>query len=100
MIEVIIASLLFAGAAAGIFATISYTNTSTESESKVKAARFSKKILDQLNKDVTSSAGATSFTNGVHNWPADAEFPGYTATYTVWIEPSGARKVTVNAVWP
>ena len=102
MVEVIVASILFAAASVGVFATISYTNRTAESTAKVKTAMFSKKILDQLNKDVSEATWATgSLTLGVHNVAAgsDPDFPACSATYTV-SDASGARKVVVDATCP
>ena len=104
MVEVIVASVLFAASAAGIFATVAMTNRDPDIDTKIQAARFAKKVIDGLNKEVigsTWSTAGTSLAVGVHNWPADAEFSGYTATYTVSADvATGARKVVVNINWP
>ena len=99
MVEVIVAAVLFAVSAAGIFATITYTRPSAVSDSRIKAALYSKKVLDSLNKAVEGATWDSGLLSvGSHNWPADAEFTGYTATYTV-SDAGGARKVVVNIHW-
>ena len=100
MVEVIVAAVLFATASAGIFATISYTNRTIESGTRVRGAVFAKKILDSLNKEVIATSWNTGLLSiGSHNVPADASFPTCTATYVV-TDAGGARKVVVTAVCP
>jgi Tfp pilus assembly protein PilV len=100
MVEVIVSAILFAAAAAGVFATISYTGKTATSHSRLEAALLSKKVLDQLSKEVneTTWASGALTVNTTHTWPADPDFPGYTATYTV-SDVNGARKVDVDVAW-
>ncbi len=98
LVEVIIAALLFSATAAGVFSTISYTNRRTESDLKIKAALFSKKVLDGLNKDVSESSWAVVFATGPHPTVITyADYTGCSATYTV-SDVDGARKVNVNSI--
>ena len=99
MVEVIVAALLFAVSAAGIFATISYTTSTTISDNRIKAGLYSKRVLDSLTKSVASNTWDTSSLSvGNHTWPSDSDFPGYNASYVV-TDAGGARKVQVNVVW-
>jgi prepilin-type N-terminal cleavage/methylation domain-containing protein len=107
MVEVIVAAVLFAIASAGIFATISYTNRSVESDKRVQAATFSKKILDQLNKDVNALTWDIVGSNGltIGNHPialgSDSDFPQCFGGYDV-TDPdgNGGRKVLITIDCP
>lgn len=100
MVEVIVAAVLFAVASAGIFATISFTNRSTESNTRVRASIFAKKILDQLNREVSAVTWDTGLLSvGNHNVPADANFAGCTASYVV-SNVSSTRKVLLTVDCP
>ena len=104
MVEVIVAAVLFALASAGIFATISYTNRTVESNKRVQASSFAKKILDGLNKEVVGAtwglAGNLLTVQGpAYVVPADPDFPGCTASYTV-ANAGTARKVRLVVICP
>ena len=100
MVEVIVAAVLFAVASAGIFATISYTNRSIESNTRVRASVFSKKILDQLNREVSAATWNTGgLSVGNHNVAADPDFTGCTASYVV-SNVSSTRKVVLTVDCP
>lgn len=107
LVEVIVATIIFLLAAAGLFATISALGKpSSVSEREMRAAMIAKSIIHDLRKEVDSDtwnfgnlqAGAT------YSAPVtplfSAEIPYY-ATYTVEADPLGsrARRVTVNVTW-
>jgi Tfp pilus assembly protein PilV len=106
VVEVIVASLIFALTAAGIFATISALNQPVvESSEEVKAAFLGKRILEDLRKEVD----ATIWTGGPLD-PANSPYAmnaviidgvTYTPVYSVINDPNGtgARKVTLNILW-
>jgi len=103
MVEVVVAAVLFAAASAGVFATISFTNRSLESNTRVQAATFGKKILDRLRGAVVSATWNTGdLSIGTHtiNVGSDADFPACSAVYVVSDAGNGARKVEVNATCP
>ena len=101
LVEVMVASVIFAMAATGIFATINLTNQSSGSDSRVKAALFGKKILDGLSREVSPDGWAEDgkLSLGEHQVSEDPDFSGYAARYTVFSDTTGARKVTVNVFW-
>jgi type II secretory pathway pseudopilin PulG len=100
MVEVIVAAILFAVASASIFGTISHTDQTAVSNSRVRGALLGRKVLDRLSKAVTTENWTTGLlTVGSHTWPADADFPGYVVTYEVTSDASGARKVVLSIDW-
>lgn len=104
MVEVVVASIIFVIAATGVFATMAKMNNPVvQSDSRVKAALFGKKLLDNLSKDVTDLTYDTgNLSIGTHMVaadPADTEFAAYSATYVVTTHASGARQVTLNVQW-
>ena len=101
MVEVIVASVLFATSAAGIFATINLvTSRNGDPGAKMKAALFAQRVLEGLDKKVSTLTWNTDLSLGTHAWPI-TEFAGYSATYTVTDDAlvPGARKVEVNVHW-
>jgi prepilin-type N-terminal cleavage/methylation domain-containing protein len=106
VVEVIVASVIFALTAAGIFATVSALNQpATESSEEVTAVFLGKRILEDLRKDVD----ATTWTGGPLD-PANSPYTmnavvvdgvTYTPVYSVMNDPNGtsARKVTLNILW-
>jgi prepilin-type N-terminal cleavage/methylation domain-containing protein len=102
MVEVIVAAVLFATTAAGVFATISFTNRKVESDTRTQAVAFAKKILGQLNEHVNSSTwdqsnNSLTVKDDPYVVPADADFPGCTGSYLV-SDPdgNGGRKVVIE----
>jgi prepilin-type N-terminal cleavage/methylation domain-containing protein len=102
MVEVIVASVIFAAAVAMIFATMARTQLPVmSSDERVKAAFFGKRILDGLSRSVTANAlAADDLDPGEHGpFYDNAAFPGYSATYVVTNGVDGVRKVVVNVTW-
>lgn len=100
--ESTIAAIIFAVAAAGIFATVAVMRKpAAESEDRVNAAYFAKEILEDLRSNVDArnwDTGDLSTTpTPTHTVPAQGK---YTAQYTVTTMPSGAKKVDVTVTWP
>jgi len=102
MIEVIVAAVIFATAAAGVMATVSITSTpAVNNEARLKGASFGKKVLDTLSKAVKSgmdTSGALTVGPHVYGADPDGDFPGYTANYVVSIV-GGQRKVDITVAW-
>ncbi len=106
MTEVVIATLIFALAMAGVFSTIAnLRQPSIESTQEVTAAFIGKRILDDLRKDVSAETWNTGkLVNGTTYGPFSAavvDGQTYTYTYAVENDPNGttARKVTLNVSW-
>lgn len=105
IVEVIVATLVFALAAAGIFATVSALNRPAgESMEEVTAAFLGKRILEDLRRDVDAEDwNSGELVNGT-TYAMNAVTIGgitYTPVYTVENDPNGtsARKVTLNIIW-
>lgn len=101
MIEVIVTSVIFIIAAAGILTTVSMLKpVTTISTKKIEAAYIGKGIMDQLRKEVdaaTWNSPASPLAPGTHNVPAG----DYNVTYVISEEPgSNLRRLTMNVVWP
>jgi hypothetical protein len=99
MVEVIVASVIFITATAGVMSTIGLTATpAINNEAKTKGAVFGKKVFNSLSKEINSNVASGLLSVGSHTWPNDPDFPGYTATYIVSM--SGVlRKVDVSVTW-
>lgn len=101
MIEVIVTTVVFIIAAAGILTTVSMLKPSTTiSTKRIEAAYIGKGIIDQLRKEVDATTwdNATGpLAPGTYNFPSG----GYNITYVISEEPSSSlRRLTMNIVWP
>jgi hypothetical protein len=99
--EVIVTSIIFVLATAGILTTLSMLRPhGGESSQKIEAAYLGKGIIDDLRKEIdagTWNSGRLSI--GQHNLgPID----GYTVSYTVTQlpPPANARHLVMNITWP
>ncbi len=103
LVEVIIASVIFIIAAAGVLSTIGLMNSpSLSNSSRITAMTFAKKVADGLHKDVKSGITAGNLSVGAHGVAADPLFPGFTASYVVSLittDTNGLRKVDVTVTW-
>jgi len=107
MIEVIVASLVFAIAAAGIFATSAALNRPSEvSDEKLKAAFLGKQILESLRtavNDDTWMDPSSDLALGSHPAANLIVIGGvsYNCSYFVMPDPSGSRgrRVDLNVTW-
>ena len=110
MVEVIISALVFALAAAGIFATVSsLTHPSQESQEDVTAAFVGKKIFDNWRSQVsTDNWGSAPFNQVDAGWQDFPDSPIETIDGTTYygeyrvdaVSNTNAIKVTVNICWP
>ncbi len=105
MIEVVVATVIFSLAMAGIFASISnLRQPAVESTQEVTAAFIGKRILEDLRGEVNAETWqAGKLAPGIHNNlpPITQGNQTYTATYTVTDDTDGtsARQVTLNISW-
>lgn len=107
LVEVIISSVIFALAMAGVYASVSQLRQpATESSQEVTAAFLGKQILDKLRTQI--NAQSWNMVSG--NLMAGQSYTGLAATinginynysYIVEDDPGGtnARKVTLNITW-
>ncbi len=105
LVEVVVASVVFAVSAAGVIAMMSSLNKpSEESSDAITASMVGKQILEKLRKDVdmvTWDDPGGALTVGDHTM-ADVVIDGktYTPTYTVVEDAStGARRVDLHVDW-
>lgn len=110
MVEIIISALIFALAAAGIFATVSVLNQPVaETSDEVSAAFLGKQVLEDLRKQVGESTWDSGTLNpiggngyGVYYSPSPIEIDGvnYSWSYVVTQDPNtGARNVDLTVTW-
>lgn len=113
IVEVVVASMVFAIAAVGIFSTIAVIRgPGAMSERKLSAAYYGKRILEELRSRVDSrtweggpfgSTGTLPYTNNLA--PVVIAGTTYTASYTVTDATPGApgapqvRKVVLTITW-
>ncbi|OGX37482.1 MAG: hypothetical protein A3C36_06325 [Omnitrophica WOR_2 bacterium RIFCSPHIGHO2_02_FULL_52_10] len=101
--EVIVASIIFVLAAAGILSTLSMLRPQgSGSTQKIEAAYLGKGIMDDLRKDVDAATWNnpnSRLAAGVHNL---GQSNGYTVSYTVTQlpPPSNARRLDMTITWP
>lgn len=103
--EVIVASVIFTLAMAGILTSISHLRQpAVESSQEVTAAFLGKKILDDLRTQVSAQTWETNslLSLGTHTNTVTVSGIAYNISYLV--EPddlsgTGARKVTLNVTW-
>jgi len=104
MVEVVVAAVIFALAAAGIFATISaMQQPAVESEEEIKAAFMAKRVLDEFRNNVDASLWSDPMWDPAGNphTLGDVIIDGitYTPTYDVTDMPDGSKKVDVTISW-
>ena len=105
--EVIVATLVFSIAAAGIFAMTSGLRKSAVMDSKedINAALIGKRVLEDLRTKVDATnwnqAGGPldPATNPHVANSIVVDGKTYTPTYTVTQEADGGRKVSINITW-
>ena len=105
MTEVIVATVIFTLAMAGVFASISQLREpAVESTQEVTAAFLGKRILEDLRSQVNGASWNTTgnLVYGTYTM-ANVVVSGktYFPVYTVTSDPNGtnARKVTLNVTW-
>lgn len=107
VVEVIVATLVFSIAAAGIFAMTSGLRKSAVMDSKedINAALIGKRVLEDLRTKVDATnwnqAGGPldPATNPHVANSIVVDGKTYTPTYTVTQEADGGRKVSINITW-
>ncbi len=104
MTEVVIATLIFSLAMAGVFASISnLRQPAIESTQEVTAAFIGKRILENLRKDVSAATwNSENLAIGTYG-PIEAATVGnqtYYYNYIVAADPAtNARQVTLDVYW-
>jgi len=106
MTEVIVATVIFTLAMAGVFASISQLRQpAVESTQEVTAAFLGKRILEDLRREVNGQSWnvvGSELVDGQHTRP-DVIISGktYRSVYTVIPDPNGtrAKRVTLNVTW-
>lgn len=104
MTEVVIATLIFSLAMAGVFASISnLRQPAIESTQEVTAAFIGKRVLEDLRKDVSAATwNSGNLAIGTYG-PIEAAKVGnqtYFYNYIVTSDPgTNARQVTLNVYW-
>ncbi len=109
LVEIIVSSLIFAIAAAGVFATVSMLKQPTNVSSKeVTAAFIGKRILEDLRTQVDANNWNTGeLAIGTHppltgpTTPVIVNGISYAPSYVVSADSKGtsARKVVLNITW-
>lgn len=102
IIEVVMTSIVFIVASAGILSAVSMLQPlSAESSQKIEAAYLAKGLMDEFRKDVLATPGSyweADLDPGVHNLGAIGD---YTVSYEVFDgDPiPNVRKVTMTVTW-
>lgn len=105
MTEVIIATLIFTLAMAGVFASISeLRQPAVESTQEVTAAFVGKRILEDLRSQVSAETWNSTgnlILGSTYTDSFSVSSTTYYTTYTVTSDPDGtsARKVILNVTW-
>ncbi len=104
MVEVIVATLIFAMATAGILATLSaLSRPAAESAQDVQAAFIAKEIVETLRSQVTADSWVNPSGNFVtgRTYPTSITRDGrtYFVVYNVTDDFTGAKEITVNVTW-
>ena len=101
--EIIVTSIIFVLATAGILSTLSMLRPEGgASTQKIEAAYLGKGIMDDLRKDVDAATWndlTSRLAPGAHNL---GQINGYTVSYTVTQLPAPAnvRRLDMNISWP
>lgn len=102
IVEVVMTSIVFIVATAGILSTVSMLQPlSAESSQKIQAAYLAKGLMDEFRKSVLAAPGSyweSDLDPGVHNLGAIGD---YTVSYTVTDNDPipNVRKVTMTVTW-
>lgn len=106
MTEVIIATIIFSLAMAGVFASIAnLREPAVESSQEVTAAFIGKRVLDDLRSEVNAATWDTGgLSLGTHTITPAINISGqnYNVSYTVAADVTGgtnARQVTMDITW-
>lgn len=109
LVEVIVASLIFALASSGVYhALIVAQKASTVSEKEVIAANYGRQLLEDLRAKVDQrswEAGSwyLSCDGAWHDWPVNpAGWDAFTGSADYKCDQdiaAGSRKVTLNVIW-
>lgn len=106
MVEVVVAAIIFALAAAGIFSTISaMTRPAAESDNEVTAALIAKKYLEDMRHEVRADqwdATGAPLALGSHSFypPEEVDNINYTINYTVRDDDdTDGRWVDIQVSW-
>lgn len=109
IVEVVVTSIIFVLATAGIISTVSMLRPhGQESSKKIEAAYLGKAVLENLRKDVVAD-GVDGFGQGLYdglhyhvNLPVSSDPGNYSVSYDV-TQPAGnpdVRRVTMDITWP
>ena len=103
LVEVLVASVIFSVAALGMFSTLSMMRVSSDvSDKKLGAAYFGRQVLEELRAKVDQRSyndPGSLLSIGNHTYVNTNPQSPYTATYTVTLDPTGARKVDLSVSW-
>jgi prepilin-type N-terminal cleavage/methylation domain-containing protein len=104
LVEVVVAAIIFAIAAAGMMATVSsLTTPAAESSREVTAAFIGKQILENLRRNVNAENWNTgNLSTGFHPaFNTTINEVGYISRYRVVADPAGTagRQVILNVTW-
>ncbi|HSA31039.1 MAG TPA: prepilin-type N-terminal cleavage/methylation domain-containing protein [Candidatus Omnitrophota bacterium] len=104
MVEVIVATLIFAMATAGILATLSaLSRPAAESTREVQAAFIAQDIIESLRGQITTEAWvdpAGNFVNGgSYSKTIVKDDMPFLVVYNVTNDFTGAKEITVNVSW-
>ena len=101
IVEVVVTSVIFVLATAGILSTVSMLKPhGRESSKKIEAAYIGKGIMDNLRKEVHATTGALFTGNlavGTYNLAA---IGNYTVGYVVTEPIPNLRRLTMTITWP
>ena len=102
IVEIVVTSIIFVVAAAGIMSTVSMPKPQTrESSKKVEAAYIGKGIIDEIRQEVSAAEGGVFFGSklnvGTHSVGTTE---GYTVNYTVTEPIQNVRKIDMTITWP
>ena len=104
IVEVIVTSVIFIIATAGIISTVAMLKPHGRGSAKrIEAAYIGKGIMDELRKDVhaTTTVGQEFFGPGLTPGAHPAIVIGdYTVNYTVTAVNANLRKLTMTITWP
>jgi len=101
MTEVLIAAVLFIVAASGVLGTMVQTRKpAIDSDRNAQAAMYAQKVIETLRASLGADTwSSASWSPNTYNFPADAQFPGFTATYTISNLADGGKQVVVNVTY-
>ena len=105
IVEVIVTTVIFILATAGILSTVSMLKPHARGSTKeIEAAYVGKAVIDQLRKQVAAADGGVFFGSnlslGTHNLPPSGPNGDYTVSYTVTEPIPNVRKLSMTITWP